>query len=213
MHPVNKIVTPTDWITVLLVLLLVGIFILKALNSHKLKGYFSALFNKGFIEDEIEENTILSKTYYAINFMFCSGVLSLGIYHHLNAYGIINSRGFYLYIFIFSAVLSYLLLKRLIDALLSRLFLVQKEVQFFRVSKFSYLYAISFYLFIFLILVQYTQLNLVFLSYTMLFFFLIRFGIHVANNKKLIFSKLFYFILYICALEIAPLFILFKLMF
>ena len=39
----------------------------------------------------------------------------------------------------------------------------------------------------------------------------VRYGLLLANNKNLIFNNIFYFILYLCALEIAPFVIIFKL--
>ncbi|NQV78269.1 MAG: DUF4271 domain-containing protein, partial [Lutibacter sp.] len=40
---------------------------------------------------------------------------------------------------------------------------------------------------------------------------ILRYVLILLNNKKLIFNNLFYFILYLCALEIAPLIIVLKL--
>jgi hypothetical protein len=71
---------------------------------------------------------------------------------------------------------------------------------------------LSFAFFIAIILFFYTGLKVQFLAYFVIILFLIRIVFHLINNKKLILSKLFYFILYFCAFEIAPLFVLFKLM-
>jgi hypothetical protein len=52
-----------------------------------------------------------------------------------------------------------------------------------------------------------------FISITLIMFvflLVVRYVLFLSNNKKLIFNNLFYFILYICALEIAPLIIILK---
>ena len=47
--------------------------------------------------------------------------------------------------------------------------------------------------------------------FVFLFLLIIRYSLLLINNKKLIFNNLFYFILYLCALEIVPLVIILKL--
>ena len=213
MQALEKIYLNTDWITVVLVLLFVVLFVLKGLDALKLKGYAIAFFNKGFIEDEVEENTTFFKAFHILIFTFSITVLSLVCYYFLIHFSEIKIEGLYLFGAIFLVLFFYFLIKWGLEYLLSLLFLIRKEVRFLLVSKSSYLYNISFYLFISLVLLQYTKLNITFLIGFTTLLFLMRFSFHVTNNKNLIFSKLFYFILYICAFEIAPLFVLFKLMF
>jgi hypothetical protein len=209
----EKIVTNTDWITIVLVVLLSIVFLLKFLNPEKLKTFAFALFNKGFIEKETEEGITFFKPFYSIIFLFSISVFALvcstilvGLPENKNSY-------FYLFIGSFGAIFIYLLLKWFLEYLLSLVFLIRKDTRFFLISKSSYLYNISFYLFICLIIVQFTELNTNFLLIVTVLFFIIRFCFHLANNKKLIINELFYFILYLCTLEIAPLFLVFKLMF
>ncbi|QNM84800.1 DUF4271 domain-containing protein [Polaribacter pectinis] len=213
MQALEKIFINTDWITILLVLLLGTIFFLKGLDAVKLKGYVFALFNKGFVENEVEENSTFPKAFQILMFLFSITVLSLVCYYCLIYFSETKIDGFYLFGITFLTVFFYFLIKRSLEYLLSLLFLIRKEVRFFLVSKSSYLYNISFYLFVSLVLLQYTKLNITFLTTFTTLLFLMRFIFHIINNKNLIFNKLFYFILYICAFEIAPLFILFKLMF
>ena len=57
MEALDKIVTSTNWILPVLISLFVIIAVLKIIDAEKLKGYVFALFNKGFIEVEAEEDT------------------------------------------------------------------------------------------------------------------------------------------------------------
>ena len=202
-----------NWLTIVFVVLLFAVVVLKASNANKLKGYALALFTKNFVEDEIEEDTSFLNSFQITIYLFSGIVLSIVLYHLVTYYSTNVSKDFFSFLIIFLAVFSYFMLKWGIEYLLSLVFQVRKITRFFIVSKFSYLYSICFFLFIATILVQYTQLGVDFLLYFSIFLFLIRFITHFQNNKKLIFSKLFYFILYLCAFEIAPLLILFKLMF
>ena len=66
MQALEKIVITTNWISIILVFLLSIIAVLKIIDSNKLKGYVFAVFNKGFIEDEVEENTSFFSSFYSL---------------------------------------------------------------------------------------------------------------------------------------------------
>ena len=171
------------------------------------------MFSKTFIEDEIEEDTSFFNPFQSILFLFSILVLSLVIFNLSIHFKGVTIRSFSNFCIYFGGIFGYIMLKWLLEYVFSLLFLIKKPIRFFLVSKSSYLYSVSFYLFIVIILVEYSQLNYNSLIYISIALFSIRFLLHIINNKKLIFSKLFYFILYLCAFEIAPLLILFKLMF
>ncbi|MGK0447800.1 MAG: hypothetical protein ACJA2M_001579, partial [Polaribacter sp.] len=124
-----------------------------------------------------------------------------------------NEVGFSSFFSIFLSLLSYFLFLKVVEYLFSQVFLIKTKVRFFLVSKSNYLNAISFLLYIAIVLSEYANLKQIYLYYFAAFLFFLRFVFHLVSNKNLVFKKLFYFILYICAFEIAPLFTLFKLMF
>ena len=188
------------------------IFILKEVDSKKLKGTFFAFFNKGFIEDEVEERAYFFKRFNIILFVFLLLLLSLLLSFLLENFSMNTEVDFLLFCKIFIVMGLYFILKWFLEFLISSVFLIRAETRFYLISKVTYLYAITFVLYIAVILVMYTPLKSSFLGYFTVGLFSIRFAYHVVNNKNLILSKLFYFILYLCAFEIAPLFILFKLM-
>ena len=213
MQALERTVIDTNWITILLLLLLVCIFLLKILNPKRLKGNLFSLIKNSFIETEIEEKNTVFNLFESIIFTFSMLVFSLLAYKTVLLYVDKVEIGISTYLKIVALIFSYFLIKWLLEYLFSVLFLIKEQVRFFLVSKSSYLFSISFLIFIGIIITEYSQLNLAFLIYFTILLFLFRFVFHLANNKNLIFSKLFYFILYLCAFEIAPLFILFKLMF
>lgn len=211
MQALEKIVINRNWITLIILLLLILIVLLKSLNKERLKGFVFVLFNKNFITTEADDNPFFFNGFNLLLFLFSTITLSLIISFLLDTKSYLFDTTFSSFLIVFTIVLSYFLLKKFLEFLLVRLFLIQKQLLFYTISKTSYLYTISFVLFIVYILTVYSALKASVLLYSTFFLLVIRFIAHIVINKKLIFSKLFYFILYICALEIAPLFLLFKL--
>ncbi|ARV15957.1 DUF4271 domain-containing protein [Polaribacter sp. SA4-12] len=213
MQALERTIIDTNWITILLVVLLACIFLLKGLSVLRLKGNAFSIISNSFIETEIEENYSFFNLFQSVIFVFSMLVLSLLMYTILLFYASSIEQGFYVFMKITGVVFSYFSIKWLLEFLFSHLFKIEKQVKFFLFSKSSYLYSVSFILLIGLVLVEYSQLNTRFLVYFSVLLFSIRFILLIVRNKKLVFSELFYFILYLCAFEIAPLFILFKLLF
>ncbi|MFQ3180805.1 MAG: hypothetical protein ACI9Z4_000391 [Polaribacter sp.] len=194
-------------------LLFLGVVLLKALDTNRLKGSVFSLFNINFIESESEENTSFFNVFKIVIFLFTVIVLSLLAYRFKTYRLSINVTSFSSYLPVFLSLLSYFLIKRTLEYLLFYLFLIKRDVRFFIVSKVNYLHTITFLLYAAIVLSEYISFKQVYLFYFAALLFIVRFVIHIVSNKNLIFNKLFYFILYICAFEIAPLFILFKMMF
>jgi hypothetical protein len=208
----EKIATSTNWILLVLVFLFVIIAVLKIIDAEKLKGYVFALFNKGFIEDEAEEDTSFFSSFYSLLFVFSAIVLALTISLLASERNVDFLLSFSSFLSVLKLVFSYLIIKRFLELAFSKLLLIKKEVRFFLVCKLSYLYSISFFLLVFFILFRFSPLSYLCFAYITAGLFFLRYLFLLTNNKKLVFSELFYFILYICAFEIAPLLTLFKLM-
>ena len=213
MQAVEKITLANSWITGIFLFLFLSIVLLKLIDSKRLKESFFTFFNLSFLEDEDIEPTNFFDPFQIIIFFFSVLVLSL-LTHKAIVFKIVNFQNtFATFLEIFIALLTYFLAKRVLEYFLSLLFLIKKGIHFFLVSKYNYLYSLSFLTYIALILNEYAAINELYLFYFTGFLFIIRFIFFAIRNKKLIFNKLFYFILYICAFEIAPLFVLSKLMF
>jgi hypothetical protein len=213
LQALEKIITTKSWVTALIMLLFLGVVLLKALDTNRLKGSVFSLFNINFIESESEENTSFFNVFKIVIFLFTVIVLSLLAYRFKTYRLSINVTSFSSYLPVFLSLLSYFLIKRTLEYLLFYLFLIKRDVRFFIVSKVNYLHTITFLLYAAIVLSEYISFKQVYLFYFAALLFIVRFVIHIVSNKNLIFNKLFYFILYICAFEIAPLFILFKMMF
>jgi hypothetical protein len=213
LQALEKIANSTNWISIVLLLLLVLIAVLKVLDSEKLKGYVFAVFNKGFADGELGRDTSFFSLFHSVLFVFSSLVLAfvISLITAQNKDGLAVSFSYYLTIS--GVVFSYLLIKRLLEVAFSNLFLLRKRLRFYIVSKYSSLYSICFFLLILFTVCQFGPLSVSNLAPIIIGLFLVRFVLHIRHNKNLVFNELFYFILYLCAFEIAPLLTLFKLMF
>ena len=212
LQALERITTYNSWTTIVLLVLFAIIFILKALNSNKLTGYTISLFSKGFVEKETTEKTVFFKGFYSLIFFFTILVLALVLNSFVIDYVGVKKNSFVSFFKTFLILFAYFSVKIYLEYLLSSLFLIKNQVRFFLVSKTSYLYNISILLLVAFVIFEYSFFNNNYLYFICLLLFLIRFILLLLNNKNLIFSKLFYFILYLCAFEIAPLFLMVKLL-
>lgn len=201
-----------DWITLLFVFVLLLFFALKTLNINLLFGYFFSFFKKGFIEKRAEENPSFFSAFHITLFLVSSVIFSLFVVLTVNDFSIYKVDGFSSFWQLFLLILLYLIVKYALDFLLSRLFRISVATRYFLFTKYGYFYTVNLWMFPVLILYTFSFKNEWFLLISFSILIMIRFLFIVGNNKNLILSKLFYFILYLCALEIAPLFILYKLM-
>jgi len=172
------------------------------------KKYLSIYFNK-------EKNSVFNgfqTPFFLIKIM----IISLLLYH-INIFFNINSVviGFQGYGKILICVAIYFLIRYLLGLLISEALSFQKphrKVVFDKLNYFNnvilwmlpvitiYSYATSYKVFFFNILF--------FVSIVLL---VVRYSLLLANNKNLIFNNIFYFIVYLCALEIAPVVLILKL--
>ena len=204
MQAIDKITYSNNWITIIFILLLVCIVFLKLLNAKKLNESFFALFNFSFIEDESSEPNNLLSPFESVLFLFSVSTISLLVYFFKIYNQPETTQSFTTFFTLFLVVFCFFFLKKLLEFALTRLFLIKNQISIFLITKANYLYSISFILYILLILYEYANVKSVYLFYFSAFLFLLRFVFFIIRNKKLIFNKLFYFILYICTFEIAP---------
>ena len=211
MQALERSFLSNDWFTLVLVLLVFLIFFLRGLNQEKLQGYFFALFNKGFIDTEVEERLTIFNTFYIVQFFFCILVIALSIFTIVSHYQDF-AKPFNSFLHITAGTLSYFVLKKVFEYGISTVLQIQGGVKFYLISKSSYLYSLSYFIFALIVLFVYAALPINSLFIFLGFILSFRLILMITYNKNLIFNHLFYFILYICGFEIAPLVILFKLM-
>jgi hypothetical protein len=213
LQALEKIAYSNNWVTVILLLLFLSVFLLKLLDAKRLKENFFGFFKVNFIKDEDLNSNKFLDAFQLVLFLFFVTVFSL-LTHNFMGYLLPNfSNSLATFFNVFVVLLIYFLTKRILEFVLTFLFMIKETIQVFSFYKTRSLYSLSFFVYIAVILCEYTLINQLYSFYFAGFLFATRFVLYSVRNKNLIFNKLFYFILYICAFEIAPLFVLFKLMF
>ncbi|CAL2103989.1 conserved membrane protein of unknown function [Tenacibaculum sp. 190130A14a] len=208
MQAVERIVNYDYWISLFFVIAFVILAILKLLKPNGLYGYIVAFFTPGFFHKQAEKNTPFFSSFQLLLFVFTSLVLSLFFFEIIPAYVVHKSITTLSYIF--GATTMYLLIRALLDAFIVSVLGLKGFLNYFLYSKLGYLKTLSIWLLPVLILNQYTIKSINFIVAFFLILVGFRFLLIIYNNKRLVVNKLFYFILYLCALEIAPLLILYK---
>lgn len=213
MQALERDILSNNWITLLFVFSLLLIFLLKLFKASKLQGYTTSIFNKGFVEIENQEKNTTFSFFHIVFTLFSFLSISVTTYLLLKSYRSNSQLEFLSYIELASFILIYVLARYIIEFLITSLFQIKNTLSYFFLSKRSYLYSISVGLFALNTIYYYGFQRFEFLLYGTILLFAIRLVLILNNNKKLIVKELFYFILYLCAFEIAPLFVLFKLIF
>ncbi|MDE1205679.1 DUF4271 domain-containing protein [Tenacibaculum larymnensis] len=208
MQAIERITNHDSWITLVIVLAIVLLAMMKALKPTKLYGYTIAFITPGFFHKRTEEGASFFTPFKLLLFSFSSIVISLFLF--LILVSEIYSHSFLAFLGLLLFVILYFLLRFLIDYALANTLGLSSIVSYFLHTKSGYLYVLSIWLLPFIILYQYTFTNKLFLVYSFGILLIFRAFLILTNNKKLVISKLFYFILYFCTLEIAPLLILYK---
>jgi hypothetical protein len=209
MQVLDRILFSNNWFTLLFVFVLLLLVALKRLNQQKLYGYFTAFFTKGFIVKRTEDQESFFTVFNVILFFFSSFVYAV-VLSYFCQYFRGTTFSFSFFIKAFFAVFSYLFVFLLLDISLAKLFEIQNETRYLFSSKITYLHSTSLLLFPIVVLANYSTVSVLFLFGVFIALFSLTTLLLFLNNKNLIINKLFYFILYLCALEIAPLLIFYK---
>ena len=213
MEALQRSVLSNNWITLIFVFSILLLFFLKLFTTAKLKGYVTSLFNKGFVEIEAEENYWTLSFFHTGFSLFTFLMLSVTTFFLTSQFN--NSSALLLedYLVSTSYLFSYVVLRFIVVFVLFSVFQFKSKLSFFMTSKRGYLYSISIGLLFLNVFYFYTfqYQDLLFTGFVALFS--LRFSLILINNKNLIIKELFYFILYLCAFELAPLFVLFRLIF
>lgn len=209
MQAIGRVAISNNWLTIIFIIALVLLVGLKLLNQQKLFGYVRAFFQKGFIEKKAEERVSFFNNFNIILYLF--SILMHAAFFALTAQELLGIEiDFYVYLKVLSFIAAYTILFMVLDGIFGSLFEIQNELVYFTAAKSGYFYNTALMLFPFLIITVYSFLSIHLLLVVFIVLFTLSIVLTVINNKKLIINKLFYFILYLCALEIAPLLIIYK---
>jgi len=206
-----------NWIAIVFVVILLILAVLNIFFGARLYRTNQMLLSKSYVL--IYFNKEKGKIFSGFQLlMFVVQILTISLFLYLAGMYLNIKKvpsGFDTYLIIIEVVGGYQVLRYLLGYLLAILFKLKN--QFFKISfdKLSYLNTIVLWTLPLLLLSSYiVNFKLYMIKITVLFFVIMlffRYILVLINNKSIILNNLFYFILYLCALEIAPLILILKL--
>jgi len=204
-----------DWITVILLLVLIFITISKFYYNERFTKLFSLLYSEKYYTDFLKTKPFLFNLFHFFLFLVLLLNLSLLVYFSFETFKPDKySLELSFFIQVVIAVLLYFLIRYIIGYLLGIVFDVSESQRHFTFLKISNLSMISMLYFPLLILMSYSTITLrkFLITFSLIFILILLFSRYyvMLKNERLNFNKLFYLILYLCALEIAPFIVIYK---
>jgi hypothetical protein len=212
LHP--RITDNKDWATLLFVLAFAIIAITKSVYENRFGDFMNLIFSDKY--SKVYRDSSQLKSSFTIS-LFIVQIISIAFFIQLTlsifGYGV-KTDGI-LYIQIFTFLIFFVLSKFLIEKIIGTAFKIEEFVEQFNLQKVIYRTYISLFILpVNVILFYYDSISknipIIFISIILLISVLI-YLVSIKNYQNLIFSKLFYFILYLCTLEIAPYFFMYYL--
>lgn len=203
----TRITENKDWATFLFVLSFAIIAITKSVFENRFGDFARLIFSDKYVK--VYRDSSHLKSGFTIS-LFIVQLISFAFFIQLSLsyFGHASKTDWILYIQIITFLIFFILSKYLIEKIISTSFDIEEFVEQFNLQKVTYrTYIGLFILPINIILFYYNKISInipLFIIFTVLTFSVITYLISIKNYQKIIFSKLFYFILYLCALEIAP---------
>jgi hypothetical protein len=213
----NIISENNDWITIVFLIIFAVLAAQKFLFRNKQLHTSVFFLKKNKLASYLnKEKNIFFNLYQVLSFVVQLLSISLLLYFTTTFFDVkTTDNNIILYLKIVFGVGLYFLFRFVIGGVLSVIFNLETVHKKIFYEKTSFFNNLILWVLPFLVLTSYSKyLDSLFLKITLVVFIIlsiIRYVILIINNKKLAFNHLFYFILYLCVLEIAPLVIIFKL--
>ncbi len=214
MQAVERFHETQDWITVLFVL---GFFLLvlaKILYPQRFVDFINLLNSGKFISFKGKEN----KAFHGFNILLLivqAIAISIFLFVAYEVYFEHSESAGIIFIRILTAYLCFLLLKTGVEKIIGNIFEMDDRMDYYIFQKISYRSFISLFILIASLFLVYSldpgTLTITLIAVLCLLANVIGLIIIYRKNQNLLASNWFYFILYLCALEIAPYIILYKL--
>lgn len=207
-------VVSNDWFTIGLVIALIAVAAAKLLFTRRFEDFLPVLVNSKYLKIYTRDQKFID-TFDSL--LFSVYVLMLGIFGYVSFNSIKESHLIdpIVLIKLIFAIASFILIKVLVERLIGSVFEIDQLIDHYLFQKTAYKHLIGLLL---------IPLNLIFIyvyapsKVAILIVISVIIGINIAGFitsfktfQKLLISNFFYFILYLCALEIGPYIIIYHL--
>ena len=212
----ERMVFSPDWVTIFFLIVLLLLAAIKYNFNDRLSAMMSLIYSEKYFTEYAKTKPVLFNGYNILFFFVFFITFSLLIYYGLNAF--LNPE-FLIDLTYFGKILLglfvFLIFRIATGALLSIVFEVKEDYMLFSLVKISNLYFISIFTLPILLLVAYanTKYYKILIGLAIgfaLLLFLVRY-FRALQNDRINFTSIFYLFLYLCALEIAPFILVYKL--
>ena len=207
-----RIVENKDWITLVFIFAIALVTITKAVFEKRFNDFVNLLFNNKYIKIYKDPSNLM--TWFTVLLFFVQMIsFAFFIQLVLSYFGYTTKTNWITYIQITTFLAFFVLSKYLIEKIIATSFDTETFIEQFNLFKVSYRTYMGLLLLPVNMILYYTNFmnEYVILSVliAILIINLVTYLMSLRNYQKLLFGKLFYFILYICALEIAPYFFMY----
>ena len=205
LHP--RIIENKDWATALFVLSLILIALTKSVFENRFNDFTKLIYSDKYIKMYRDSSHLMSGFTIAL---FVVQIISFSFFLQLflSYYGRASKSDWMLFIKLFTFITYFILAKFLIEKIIATAFKIEEFMEQFNLKKVTYRTYIGLIILpIDLILYYFDTFskNIFLPIFTIaLIINIFTYLLTIKNYQSLIMGKLFYFILYLCALEIAP---------
>ena len=205
LHP--RIIENKDWATFLFVLSFATIGLTKSVFENRFADFTKLIYSDKYISVYKDGSHLMSGFTIAL---FLVQIISFAFFIQLSLshFGYASKTDWILYIQIITFLIYFVLSKFLIEKIIATAFNIDEFIEHFNLQKVIYRTYIGLFILPINVILFYFDnisrsiplliLGIILTVNTFAYF------VSVKNHQNVIFSKLFYFILYLCALEIAP---------
>ena len=202
-----RILEPKDWATYLFLFSFILIAITKSAFETRFSEFIRILASEKYIKSYKDSSHLMSG--FTILLFFVK-IISFAFFIQiiLDNLGIISKTDWVVYIRIFTFFSVFVLSKFLIEKIIATVFGIEEFNEQFNLQKVSYRTFIGIALLPINIYLYYSESGATYIIYSTIAIVMMiniySYLVSLKTHQNLISSKLFYFILYLCALEIAP---------
>ncbi len=202
-----RILEPKDWATYLFLFSFILIAITKSAFETRFSEFIRILASDKYIKSYKDSSHLMSG--FTILLFFVK-IISFAFFIQiiLDNLGFISKTDWVIYIRIFTFFSVFVLSKFLIEKIIATVFGIEEFNEQFNLQKVSYRTFIGIALLPINIYLYYSESGATYIIYSTITIVMMiniySYLVSLKTHQNLISSKLFYFILYLCALEIAP---------
>ncbi|WP_224484978.1 DUF4271 domain-containing protein [Robertkochia aurantiaca] len=214
MNPAIRHIEPHTLETLLLVGALVLIAVAKSSNESKFNSFIGLFLSYRFLKLYSKESSTVSDRFNLL--LFLAQVVSFGLFFYccLDYFDISIAYG---PLMIIAFLMLFILFKTYLEKTIAAIFSISSFAESYQFHKLTYRNLLALIMLPFSAFYLYSELNDKFIISGGIIAFIclniLTLGLTLRNHQKSISRHVFYFILYLCALEIAPYLILIKFLF